>query len=134
MTESGSIFVQIGDENVHLVRSILDEVFGRDNFVSLITFKKTSSTSSDRLAGVSDYIVWYAKDHERLKYRQLYAAKEIGEEGGSQYTWAELPDGTRRNFGNAEAVSEAPAGSRVFTDRCAKIFTQMRLNQNVSPA
>ena len=114
LTESGSVFVQIGDENVHLVRSVLDEVFGSQNFVALITFVKTSSASTDRLAGVSDYILWYAKDNQRLKYRPLYLEKKAGEEGGSQYTWAELPDGTRRNFGNAEAVQSAPAGSRIF--------------------
>src|SRR4029077_11243052 len=67
LTESGSIFVQIGDQNVHLVRSVLDEVFGSENFVSLVTFKKTTGAGSpsggtDFLALIADYVLWYAKD------------------------------------------------------------------------
>jgi adenine-specific DNA-methyltransferase len=71
LTESGSCFVQISDENVHLVRCVMDEVFGSENFVCLIAFKKTSSASTELLATVTDYIVWYARNHETLKYRQL---------------------------------------------------------------
>src|SRR5437764_15442895 len=70
LTESGSLFVQIGDENVHLVRSRMDEVFGSENFCGVITYKKTTTASTDRLAGVSDSLVWYAKSAEQLKYRQ----------------------------------------------------------------
>ena len=95
LTESGSVFVQIGDENIHLVRSVLDEVFGSENFASLVTFKKTSSASSDLLAGVADYLLWYAKDLGSLKYRQIYFRKEIGGVGGDQYNWIEKPDGSR---------------------------------------
>src|SRR5438128_2900483 len=69
LTESGSIFVQIGEENLHRVRAVLDEVFGLDNFVSVITFKKTTSASSELLPGVSDYILWYAQSREAAKYR-----------------------------------------------------------------
>src|ERR1700722_16647270 len=74
LTESGSVFIQIGDENVHLVRSLLDEVFGSENFVSQITFKKTSAVGSFAggttvLAGTSDFVVWYARDIDRVKYR-----------------------------------------------------------------
>ncbi len=72
LTESGSIFVQIGDENVHLVRSLMDEVFGSDNFCTLITLQKTSSASSELLAGVSDYVLWYAKSKNQVKYRQIW--------------------------------------------------------------
>ena len=101
LTETGSLFVQIGDENVHLVRSVLDEVFGSDNFVSLITFKKTSGAGSPSggtltLPTVADYILWYARDREHVKYRPLYREKEIGGLGGGQYTWVEENDGTRR--------------------------------------
>src|SRR6266511_3310522 len=66
--ESGSVFVQISDENVHHVREILDEVFGGRNFVSLISFKKTGGLDAGRISTVCDYIVWYAKDAEKLKY------------------------------------------------------------------
>src|SRR5690606_6482824 len=71
LSESGSVFVQIGDENVHLVRSLLDEVFSPENFVSLITYTKTAGQTSDFLPGTSDFIVWYAKDKEKAKYRRL---------------------------------------------------------------
>ncbi len=96
LTESGSIFLQIGDENLHLVRSLLDEVFGPENFVSVISVKKTSGAGSPMgstlaLPGVTDFIVWYAKDLPNLKYRRLYAQKS--DETG-QYSYAD--DGNRR--------------------------------------
>jgi len=79
LTESGSIFVQIGDENVHLVRSLLDEVFGAENFASLITFKTTSGAGSfaggtNVLASVNNYLLWYARSLPRIRYRPLYRA------------------------------------------------------------
>ncbi|MGC4862416.1 site-specific DNA-methyltransferase [Micromonospora sp. DT41] len=95
LTESGSIFVQIGDENVHLVRCLLDEVFGPDTFVSLITYKKTTSSTGDYLGGVNDYILWYCLDRNRVKYRQLYKTREYGGQGSGQYNWIEEPDGVR---------------------------------------
>src|SRR5205814_5608077 len=75
LTDSGSIFVQIGDENVHRVRAVLDEVFGDKNAVSIIQFTKTSSASSELLPGIADYALWYAKNHETIKYRSLYRRK-----------------------------------------------------------
>jgi adenine-specific DNA-methyltransferase len=85
LTESGSIFVQIGDENVHLVRSLLDEVFGSENFVSVISFAKTTGFSGNYLSNVSDYLVWYAKDARRTKYRALHKEKQPGEAGATAY-------------------------------------------------
>ncbi len=85
LTESGSVFVQIGDENVHLVRSLLDEVFGRDNFVSLITYTKTASATSDFLPGTADYVVWYARDRSQARFTTLYSAKVEGGVGASKY-------------------------------------------------
>ena len=101
LTETGSIFVQIGDENVHLVRSLMDEVYGAENFVSLITFKKTSGAGSfsggtNVLAAVNDYIVWYSKDLSQAKYRQLHHRKTLDGAGGAQYGWIETPIGDRR--------------------------------------
>lgn len=83
LTESGSIFVQIGDENVHRARAVLDEVFGEVNFISLIPFSKSSSTNSPSaktlvLSSTVDYIVWYAKSAETVKYRPLYKDKSEG--------------------------------------------------------
>jgi adenine-specific DNA-methyltransferase len=98
LTESGSVFVQIGDENVHLVRSTLDEVLGSENFISLIAFKKTSGATGDLLPGTTDYIVWYAKNIERVKYRQIYRQREIGGEGGEAYMGVQEPDGERRRM------------------------------------
>src|SRR5439155_10203373 len=81
--ESGSVFVQFSDENLHHVREIMDEVFGAKNFIGLVTFTKTSSASSELIAGVSDYLLFYVKDRERVKYRQLYKDKAFGGEGAS---------------------------------------------------
>ena len=77
--ETGSIFVQIGDENVHRVRAVLDEVYGDSNFVSLITMKTTGGLGSSGLKGVSDYIVWYAKSKEAMKFRKPLLDKVQGE-------------------------------------------------------
>jgi len=87
LTESGSIFVQIGDENVHRVRAVMDEVFGTDNLVSEISFIKTTSATARYLPGTVDYILWYAKHQESLKFRQLNTEKTLGEIGTSQYVW-----------------------------------------------
>ncbi len=115
--ESGSIFVQISDENVHHVREIMDEVFGAKNFVSLITFTKTTSATSERLAGVSDYLLFYAKDLVKLKYRSLYREKEMFGEGGQAYNRVELPDGTRRSLSRAEKedATKLPKGAKLYT-------------------
>ena len=78
LADTGSIFVQISDENLHRVRCVMDEVFGPDNFVALITFKKTSGADSDDfLPAVDDYLLWYAKDRSKAKFRQLYSRQGI---------------------------------------------------------
>ncbi len=79
LTESGSVFVQIGDENVHRVRALVEEVFGEDNFISLIVVWKTSSQTSAVLSTTCDYIVWFAKSREHLKYRQIFTGKDFGD-------------------------------------------------------
>ncbi len=91
LTDSGSIFVQIGDENVHRVRAVMDEVFGETNFCSQISFVKTSGMSANLLSNVADFILWYAKDKSIAKYRQLFNAKILGQEGTTQYTMLEVP-------------------------------------------
>jgi adenine-specific DNA-methyltransferase len=116
LTESGSVFVQIGDENVHLVRSLLDEVFGADNFASLVTFRKTSGAGSfavgtNLLSSTNDYVLWYARDLARCKYNQLYRPKEVGGTAAGQYNWVELADGTRRAIAQGEVIGD---GGRVF--------------------
>ena len=92
LAESGSCFVQIGDEHLHTVRCVADEIFGPDNFVSLVPFSKTTGFSSVRLANVTDYLLWYAKDKDRIKFRHLYREKRAGEQGATVYrplkSWA----------------------------------------------
>ena len=93
LTESGSIFVQIGDENVHRVRALLDEVFSSENFVSLITLTKTTSATSDALGNVADHIVWFARNKRNLKFRQLYKEKSPSNGGAAHYNLVLFPDG-----------------------------------------
>jgi len=119
LTPSGSVFVQISDENVHLVRALLDEVFGSDNFVSILTFRKTATAGSPSggtqvLAAVSDYLLWYARDRERVKYRQLF--QERTGMGWVNYDFVALPDGTYRKMTSGERSGESPLtpGSRIY--------------------
>ncbi|WP_141440773.1 site-specific DNA-methyltransferase [Vreelandella titanicae] len=94
LTDSGSIFVQIGDENVHRVRSLMDEIFGDENYINLITFQKTSSSTSGFLGGVSDYLLWYGKRKTETKFRKPYYAKKVGAGSFEAYNKARFPDGT----------------------------------------
>ena len=78
LTDSGSVFVQIGDENVHRVRAVMDEVFGEDNFVSLITYRTSSGTSQQNsVKRISDYIIWYCKSTGTVKFRRLLESKSV---------------------------------------------------------
>lgn len=92
LTESGSIFVQISDENVHHVKEMMDEVFDSKNFVSLIQFKKTAYQETNLLANVCDFLLWYAKDMQKAKVRRLYKPRD-SEMIESGFTWIELKDG-----------------------------------------
>jgi adenine-specific DNA-methyltransferase len=93
LTESGSIFVQIGDENVHRVRALMDEVFGAENFVSQISVQKTSGQTARYLAGVVDYVLWFAKDPERLKFRKLQYLKPTIRDPSERYVCVENATG-----------------------------------------
>ena len=115
LTESGSCFVQISDDNVHLVRCLMDEVFGSENFVSLIPFrKKLMPLGAKTLECMCDFIVWYAKDLDKIKYRQLYYKSMPKME--SRWTNVELPNGKRRKLTKAEGnnLSLLPIGSKVY--------------------
>jgi adenine-specific DNA-methyltransferase len=116
LTESGSVFVQIGQDNSHLVRSLLDEIFGSDNFISQIIFSKTAGATSEYLAGTYDVIVFYAKDRQRLKYHQPLTTKQVGGAGGGAYKKLKLPDLSERTLTKEEisGVNGLPSGSRVF--------------------
>jgi adenine-specific DNA-methyltransferase len=114
LSDNGSIFVQIGDENVHLVRSLLDEVFGSRNLCNMISFKKTGGLISGFLPSAYDYLLWYSKDREKAKFRQLYAPKQFGAE--SDYQYVRLPDLSVRRMTGEEASDPAklPQGSRIL--------------------
>ena len=116
LSESGSIFVQIGDENVHRVRALMDEVFGEDNFIGFITVKKTSAPTDKFIPTIADFLVWFAKSKSSAKYRQLSLPKGIGEVGGSQYTWYEDEDGFERKLSRVERLTpdSIPTNGRVF--------------------
>jgi adenine-specific DNA-methyltransferase len=116
LTRSGSIFVQIGDENAHRARALLDEVFGEENIVGHIIFAKTSSSTSDFLGPTYDSILWYAKDKSYVKYRKLLLVKVPGQRGGSGYKNIQLPDLSRRSLSKEEIedLGSIPAGSRIF--------------------
>jgi adenine-specific DNA-methyltransferase len=115
LTDSGSVFVQIGNQNVHLVRAVLDEVFGSANAVNTIVFKKTSSEETDGLSNVADYLVWYAKDVKLLKTRPLLAEKVPGGDGAKQYTSKLGPGGRVEPLSNAELSNPGliPSGWRI---------------------
>ncbi|MDI9728801.1 site-specific DNA-methyltransferase [Stutzerimonas stutzeri] len=93
LTESGSIFVQIGDENVHRVRAVLDEVFGDENFISQISFNKNSGLGASLLPTANDYVLWYAKRREAVKFRDLKTLKGEGEDSVGRYNNALNVDG-----------------------------------------
>ena len=117
LTESGSIFVQIGDENVHRMAVVLDEVFGHENRVATIPFVTTGGTSAQTISSVADFLLWYAKDRDQLKYRQLF--EPLDRRGIlDQWTWAarvEEPDGSTRGLTDPESAdpdANLPAGAR----------------------
>lgn len=119
LTESGSVYVQIGDENVHLVSLLLDEIFGRENRIATISFATTSGSSAKLLPEVSDYLLWYARDAKRAKYHQLFetlSRRELIE----YMTWhakVELPDGSTRKLTAEERFDPdqyLPEGARLY--------------------
>ena len=121
LTESGSIFLQIGDENVHRIRTLMDEVFGEENFCSLIAFQKTAAVSSPEartnvIGSLGDYIIWYAKSIAQIKYRQPYLRKGVGEGAGAAYRTVLESNGMKRTITNEELDNPSllASGARVF--------------------
>lgn len=117
LTGSGSIFVQISDENLHHVKEVMDEVFGADQFAGLISFVTTSSQTSSDIGSVTDYLLWYARDQTKMKYIQLYLPKDPKATGGWGFNHLELPDGTRRALTAEERRGEhpLPSDARLYT-------------------
>lgn len=102
LSETGSIFVQISDDNAHHARAVLDEVFGSSNYVAQIAFKKTGFSSDDRVSTTHDYLLWYAKDKTRQKVNKVFLDRPISPEELEFYDQIELPDGTRRALESEE--------------------------------
>lgn len=138
LTPSGSLIVQISDENLHLVRNLMDEVFGVENYVSIIAFKKTLPLGSSGLPSITDYLVWYAKDKKGMKFNPLFEFKPLG--SGTGYTWIEEPNGKRRKMNQEEKNGEIPKGNKAFftdnllssgyTETC---FFEINLNGKTFP-
>lgn len=113
LSETGSIFVQISDENLHHVRELMDEVFGTENFGSIISFQKTGSIAARLLGTTVDYVVWYLRRKEAAKYNQLYVNRVAGDPSLDRYDYVELPDGSRRRLTPLE-LAQGPDNGRRF--------------------
>jgi adenine-specific DNA-methyltransferase len=116
LAPSGSIFVQISDENLHHVRGLMDEVFGAENFVSVVTLKKTTGADASLIPITADYVLWYARDKTKARYRQLYTRKTGEDDSAERYDQLELSDGTRRPMTAEEKADPRaiPLGARRF--------------------
>jgi adenine-specific DNA-methyltransferase len=114
LAPTGSIFLQISDEHVHLVRVVMDEVFGKPNYVGQITFQKTGSQETALLGSTVDYLLWYAKDKPNTKYRQLYLQRMAGDLSLDRYDQVELPDGSSRRLTAPELRGEVPVPGKRF--------------------
>ncbi|MBI2223027.1 MAG: site-specific DNA-methyltransferase [Acidobacteria bacterium] len=112
LTPSGSVFVQISDENLHHVRELMDEVFGTENFASVIPFrKKTMPLGAKYVESVTDYLLWYARDYEKLRYHELLQLMDV--QGDTHWNYVELPDGSRRKMTSDEVADHTrlPTGA-----------------------
>ena len=120
LADSGSIFVQIGDENVHRVRALMDEVFGEENFISLVSYPTSVGLGARNLDNVNNYLLWYAKDKEGLKFRPLFRMLERGDSGATRYTKLKMIDGLVENvtdLADLEIDKALEAGAKYFTDQ-----------------
>ena len=120
LTESGSVFVQIGDENVHRVRALMDEVFGDENFISLISYPTSIGLGAEYIDNVNNFIVWYTKTRETAKFRSLFRVLELGSEGATRYT--KLLDSQMRPFDVSGLTSDEVTymiqeGAKFYTDQ-----------------
>jgi adenine-specific DNA-methyltransferase len=127
--ESGSVFVQISDENVHNVRSLMSEVFGEGNFIAEIPFKTTSAFVSTTLSRSADFVVWYGKDQSKLKYRQLYTDKTIADDRGGRFTRLREHDGRKRVLTKSEKADPNSIPSDAVIYRHDNLYSQDRASE-----
>ncbi len=116
LAESGSVFVQIGDENVHRVRALMDEVFGEANFCSLVSYKTSIGLGSQGLDNTANYLVWYCKNKELRKFRPVLRLTTPGEEGASRYKTVWLPDLSEYRVQDP-ILESLPGGARLLRDQ-----------------
>jgi adenine-specific DNA-methyltransferase len=118
LTETGSVFVQIGDENIHLVRCLMDEVFGSENFCSQIAFVTTGGVKQNFLSSRCDYLLWYNRDKQKAKYRQLYFKKNTDSSNAKTFKWVDF-DGVNRRGLTAKERNEQiiPEGGKLYSPR-----------------
>ncbi|OBB65164.1 hypothetical protein A5758_18655 [Mycobacterium sp. 852014-50255_SCH5639931] len=116
LNPTGALFVQIGNENVHHVREVLDEILGVENFISQITFRKTTGSTGEFVPGSVDFLLFYARDRARLKFNEVFRPKEWSPTDAGAYSWVELPNGDRRRLTPEERAGAAPltAGARPY--------------------
>ena len=114
LTETGSVFVQIGDENVHLVRNVMDEVFGEENFVSQILYRRGGFQTGEHIANTFDYILWFAKSKESMKIRPIFIPVSIEDWYQNADHWIELSDGSRFPH---DPMKPGPPGGKLHSDR-----------------
>ena len=130
LTETGSVFVQIGDENVHLVRNVMDEVFGSENFVSSISVRKTGGTTGGFLSGTVDFIHWYAQEKTLCKFRPLFSERTLEEAYASGYQNIESIKGDRRRAAVDDLRNvKSGDGSRLWLNQ---ILTSPRIRESRS--
>ena len=117
LKDSGSVFVQISDDNLHRVRAVLDEVFGPENYIAQIQFQKTTSATNDFLPVVADSIIWYGRNRNQTAYHPLYQKKGLGESGADHYSSVQLKSGEIRPLSEGEKTGRdrLPDGARPFT-------------------
>ena len=108
LADSGSVFVQISDENLHHVRELCDEIFKPQNYVAIIKFQKTGSIAASLISSTTDYLVWYAKDKTKVKYHQLYLERKSGDTSLDRYDYVELPDGEIQKITRAQILGQEP--------------------------
>ena len=114
LRDTGSLFVQIGDEHVHKARVLMDEVFGAANFVAQISFRTKIPLRNTLMAGICDYLLWYSKDKPQVRYQKIYTDRGVG--SGTQFTQVELADGSRRPMSDEEREDPTllPVGAKIY--------------------